>query len=270
MLEKVKESVAFLKEKGFDKPDTGIILGTGLGKMVEHFEVIHTISYEDIPYFPTSTMEFHPGKLIYGKLNGKTLVALQGRFHYYEGYELDEITFPIRVLKFLGIKSLLISNAGGSMNPAMQKGELMLIDDHINMIPGSPLRGKNMEAFGSRFVDLSVPYSPELNDTILQTAEQIGLKIHVGVYVAMPGPQLETRAEYRFLRNAGADVVGMSTVPEVIVAKQMKLPVAAISVITDDCDPDNLAPISIDDIIAAAGVAEKKLVKLLKEAIIRI
>lgn len=268
MLEKIKESVNFLKEQGMENPDVGIILGTGLGKMVDSIEVLKTISYEEIPHFPISTVEFHSGKLIYGKLNGKMILAMQGRFHYYEGYELDEITFPVRVMKYLGVKQLFVSNAAGAMNLEMKKGDLMLIEDHINMIPGSPLRGKEYREFGSRFTDLSRPYSDKLNDLIMGSAQKLGIDLKKGVYVAMPGPQLETRAEYRFLRNAGADVVGMSTVPEVIVANQMQLPVAAISVLTDECDPENLQAVDINDIIAVAGKAEKKLVALIKDAIV--
>ncbi len=268
MVEKVKDSVQFLHERGVKDPEIGIILGTGLGQMIDSFDIIETIGYEDIPHFPVSTVEFHPGKLIYARLNGKSILAMQGRFHYYEGYELDEITFPIRVMKMLGVKYLFISNAGGAMNLDMKKGELMLIQDHINLIPGSPLRGKEYREFGSRFVDLSKPYSEYLNKKIMETAGQQDIPIHQGVYVAVAGPHLETRAEYRYLRNAGADVVGMSTAPEVIVANQMKLPVAAISVLTDECDPDNLLPIQIDEIIKVAGIAEKKLVRLF-EAVIR-
>ncbi|MCF8228184.1 MAG: purine-nucleoside phosphorylase [Bacteroidales bacterium] len=268
MTDKIKESIAFLKEQGISDPEIGIILGTGLGHMMDHFDIIDTIGYEDIPHFPVSTVEFHPGKLIYGKLNGKTILAMQGRFHYYEGYELDEITYPIRVMRMLGIQYLFISNAGGAMNLSMKKGDLMLIEDHINMIPGSPLRGKEHEEFGSRFVDLSNPYSESLNKKIRESAKKLGIQLHKGVYVAVSGPHLETRAEYRYLKNAGADVVGMSTAPEVIVANQMKLPVAAISVLTDECDPDHLEKVDIKDILEVAGIAEKKLVKLLKDVII--
>jgi purine-nucleoside phosphorylase len=270
MIDKIKESVSFIRSKGVSDPEIGIVLGTGLGQMIDSFEIIEKIPYEEIPHFPVSTVESHQGKLIYGRLNGKTILAMQGRFHYYEGYELDEITFPIRVMKELGIKYLFISNAGGALNLDWNKGELMLLDDHINMIPGSPLRGNIPKEFGPRFVDLNQPYSKYLNDKVVETAARIGVKINKGIYVALPGPQLETRAEYRYLRNIGADVVGMSTVPEVIVANQIGLPVAAISVMTDECDPDNLAPVNIDEIIAVAAKAEKFLVKLLKETIVNL
>lgn len=270
MLNRIKETVDYLKDLGMNNATTGIILGTGLGQMVNSIDIIHSVSYKEIPHFPVSTVEFHSGKLIYGRLNGHTVLAMQGRFHYYEGYELDEITFPVRVMKFLGVKDLFISNAAGAMNPEMKKGDLMLIDDHINMIPGSPLRGKEYKEFGSRFTDLSRPYSVQLNKLIQQSAAKLNIDLKKGVYVAMPGPQLETRAEYRFLRLAGADVVGMSTVPEVIVANQMKMNVAAISVLTDECDPDNLQAVDINDIIAVAGRSEKKLVQLIKEAIVNL
>lgn len=267
MIEKIKESVDYLRIKGFESPEVGIVLGTGLGKMVDKIDVIHSVGYNEIPHFPVSTVEFHPGKLIYGNIKGKTVVCMQGRFHYYEGYSLSEVTFPVRVMKYLGIKNLFISNAGGAMNLEMKKGGMMLIEDHINMLPNSPLRGKEYKELGSRFTDLCRPYSPELNKKILEAAQKLDIEIYEGVYVAMPGPQLETRAEYRFLKMMGADVVGMSTVPEVIVANQMKLPVAAISVLTDECDPDNLEPVCIDDILKIAGIAEKKMVRLLTKVV---
>ncbi|MCD4771883.1 MAG: purine-nucleoside phosphorylase, partial [Bacteroidales bacterium] len=208
------------------------------------------------------TIEFHKGKLIYGEIKGKKVIAMQGRFHYYEGYDLSEITFPVRVMKFLGIKNILISNAGGAMNLNYKKGSLMLLDDHINMIPDSPLRGKEYREFGSRFVDLSQPYSKTLNQKLLAIAKEKNILLHQGIYVAVAGPQLETRAEYRFFRSTGADVVGMSTVPEAIVAKQMGLPCAAISVITDECDPDDLKEVNISEILKIAGKAEVGLIEL--------
>lgn len=267
MVNKVNATVAFLKEKGITEPETGIILGTGLGKMVKDIDILVKISYDEIPHFPLATVEFHKGNLIYGILEGKKVLALQGRFHYYEGYELQEITFPVRVMKFLGIKQLIISNAGGGLNPDIKKGSLMLLDDHINFLNGSPLRGKEYKEFGTRFVDLSQPYSAEINSLFRKAAEKLNIQLHEGIYVALPGPQLETRAEYRFLRMAGADVVGMSTVPEAIVANQMKLPCAAISVVTDECDPDNLKPVNIEEIIEVAGIAEVKLIALVKDVL---
>ena len=262
MLKSINESVNFLRKKGITEPQVGIILGSGLGKLVNEIKIEKSINYEDIPNFPISTVEFHKGKLIYGELKGKKVIAMQGRFHYYEGYSLNEITFPVRVMKFLGIKSILISNAGGAMNLNFKKGSLMLLDDHINMIPDSPLRGKEYREFGSRFVDLSQPYSKTLNEKLLAIAKEKNIVLHKGIYVAVPGPQLETRAEYRFLRSTGADVVGMSTVPEAIVAKQMGLSCAAISVITDECDPDNLKEVDISEILETAGKAEVGLIEL--------
>lgn len=264
---KVSEVVDFLRNKGFESPEIGIILGTGLGGLVEHMEVIHTIDYEDIPYFPVATVEFHHGKLIYGKLEEKTIIAMQGRFHYYEGYSLQEVVFPVRVMKYLGIEKLLISNAGGCMNLKWKKGELMLIKDHIDLLPDSPLRGRDASDFGQVFVDMSEPYDTLMNLKLEQIAKEHQIPLRQGVYVAVAGPNLETKAEYRYLRQIGADVVGMSTIPEVIAANQLELPVVAISVMTDDCDPENLHPIDINDIITTAKEAEKDLIVLFKELI---
>jgi purine-nucleoside phosphorylase len=261
MLEKVKRTVDFLIKKGFSSPYIGIILGTGLGKMIDEIKTDKIIEYADIPNFPVATVECHSGKLIYGKLKGKPVIAMQGRFHYYEGYSLQEITFPVKVMKLLGIKYLLLSNAAGAMNLNFRKGSLMLIDDHINFLPGNPLRGTNYDEWGPRFPDMSQPYSKMLNDKLEAIARRENIELNKGVYVAVTGPNLETRAEYRFLRTI-ADAVGMSTVPEVIVANHMNLPCAAISVLTDECDPDNLKPAHIKDIIETAGRAELKLIKL--------
>ena len=265
MIEKVSAAVKFLKEKGFDNPEVGIILGTGLGALTDEIEIQHEFVYANIPHFPIATVEFHKGKLIYGTLEGKKVVAMQGRFHYYEGHSMGQIVFPVRVMQMLGIKKLIISNAGGSMNLEWKKGELMLIEDHINLQPDNPLRGHEATAFGQIFTDMSQPYDLEMNQKLVTTAKENGIKLNKGVYVSVTGPSLETKAEYRFLRMIGADVVGMSTVPEVIAANQMGLPVSAISVLTDECDPDNLHPIDIEDIIATANAAEKDLVILLKD-----
>ncbi len=261
MLEKIKKTVKFLQEKGFHSPEIGIVLGTGLGKLVNEIDIVKVIEYTDIPHFPVATVESHSGKLIYGKMKGKIIVAMQGRFHYYEGYNMQEITFPIRVMKLLGIRYLLLSNAAGAMNPGFRKGSLMLIDDHINLLPDNPLRGMNIDELGPRYPDMSRPYSAMLNDKLEAIAKRDNVELNKGVYVAVVGPNLETRAEYRFLGTI-ADAVGMSTVPEVIVANHMKLPCAAISVLTDECDPDNLKPAYIDDIIETAGKAEVKLIRL--------
>ncbi len=267
MTEKINQTVDFLKQKGFDSPSVGIILGTGLHALANHIEVIKEISYEDIPNFPISTVESHHGKLIYGKLEGKTVIAMSGRFHFYEGYAMTEVVFPVRVMKYLGIQRLLVSNAAGLMNLDWKKGELMLIDDHINLQPDNPLRGKEAALFGPIFTDMSRPYDPEMNSIFKEVAAEESIPLNEGVYIAVAGPNLETRAEYRFLRNAGADVVGMSTVPEVIAANQLDLPVSAVSVLTDECDPDNLHPVDIKDILDTAAKAEKHLVKLFKAVI---
>ncbi len=262
LLDKINQAIEFLTNEGIDTPETGIVLGTGLGQMVNEIDIEKTIEYDNIPYFPVSTVESHHGKLIYGRIGSQKIIAMQGRFHFYEGYSLEEVTFPIRVLKFLGIKRLLLSNAAGALNLSYKKGDLMLIDDHINFIPDNPLRGKNHDELGPRFPDMSQPYSNELNNKILALAEEEEITIHQGVYVAVMGPNLETRAEYRMFSQF-SDAVGMSTVPEVIVANQMGLPCAAISVLTDECDPDNLAPANLNEILEVAGKAEKKLTKLL-------
>ncbi|MCR9253291.1 MAG: purine-nucleoside phosphorylase [bacterium] len=267
MLEQVKETTAFLKDKGITAPKIGVILGTGLGDLVNEIDVEISIDYKEIPNFPLATIEFHHGKLIYGKLGGKQVLAMQGRFHYYEGYTMQQVTFPVRVMKFLGVEQLLISNAAGGMNLDWQKGELMLLTDHINLQPENPLRGVNIPEFGPIFTDMSAPYSSDLNSKLIDIAARESITLREGVYVAVAGPNLETRAEYKFLRNAGADVVGMSTVPEVIVANQMELPCCAVSVITDECDPDNLHPVDIQDIINTAKTAEKRLIQLYKHLI---
>jgi purine-nucleoside phosphorylase len=261
MTENIKQTLDFLRSAGIEYPEIGIVLGTGLGKMVNELEILKTINYSDIPNFPLSTVESHSGMLIYGKLDGRNILAMQGRFHYYEGYTLQQVTFPIRIMRQLGIRWLLLSNAAGAMNPAFKKGSLMLIDDHIDMLPDNPLRGKNLDAYGPRFPDMSRPYSIALNNKLLEIARRESILLHKGVYISVMGPNLETRAEYRMYRNY-ADAVGMSTVPEVIVANHMGLPCAAISVLTDECDPDNLKPAKIEDIIEIAGKAEVHLIRL--------
>ncbi len=260
---KLKETVDYIKSKGIIEPKLGIVLGTGLGNLVDLISIECEINYEDIPNFPVSTVESHKGKLIYGDLEGVKVLAMQGRFHYYEGYSFSELTSPIRIMKLLGIENLLLSNACGSLNPKIKKTSLMLLDDHIDLLPGNPLVGKNYSEMGPRFPDMSEPYSKILNDKFKQAAEETGIQLFEGVYVAVGGPNLETRAEYRFLRTIGADVVGMSTVPEVIVANQIGLPCAAISVITDECDPDNLQKAELSDILASAKKAETKLNQLI-------
>ncbi len=263
MFESVKEAAEFIRAKGIDAPKAGVILGTGLHGLATKMEVVVEVDYADIPHFPVSTVEFHKGKLIYGTIGGVYTMIMQGRFHFYEGYDMKQVTFPVRVMKELGVEKLLISNAAGSMNPNFAKGELMLLDDHINFQPDNPLLGKNVDEQGPRFPDMSAPYNAEMNASLKQIASDQGVKLNEGVYVSVMGPMLETRAEYRFLRLLGADLVGMSTVPEVIVANHVGLPCSAISVITDECDPDNLHPVAIEDIIAVAGKADIVLSEIL-------
>ena len=222
-MENIRLAADYIKSRGVKDAKIGIVLGTGLGNLALQIDAEQTIDYADIPNFPVSTVESHSGKLIYGNLNGKKVLAMQGRFHYYEGYSGQEITFPIRVMKLLGIERLLISNAAGTVNPNFKKGELMLIDDHINMLPDNPLRGKNFDELGPRFPDMSQPYNKEMNDLLKGIAKEKGITLHEGVYTPVAGPNLETRAEYRYLKTIGTDAVGMSTVPEVIVANHMSM-----------------------------------------------
>ncbi len=270
-MEKIYKAVSLLKELGFIEPELGIVLGTGLGNLIHEIEIEKQVSYEDIPGFPIATVEFHKGNLIYGTLEGKKVIVMEGRFHYYEGYSMQEITFPIRVMKLLGVKKLLLSNACGAMSiDTFKKGDIALLDDHINLLPDNPLIGKNMDEFGGRFPDMSAPYDPKMNAALKEAAAEINIPLNEAVYASVMGPNLETRAEYRYLKVIGADLVGMSTVPEVIVANHMSLPCAVLSVITDECNPDDLHPINIEDIIAVAKVAEEKMVRLIKQVINRL
>ncbi|MCW5515119.1 purine-nucleoside phosphorylase [Muriicola sp. Z0-33] len=263
----LEESVAYLRKKGFDAPEIGIVLGTGLGKLVEEIEDPIEAHYHNIPFFPLATVEFHSGKLVYGTITGKKVVVMQGRFHLYEGYDLLDITYPIRVMHLLGIKKLFISNAAGAINLNFKKGDIMLIEDHINLQGGSPLAFKQVTEFGERFVDMIEPYDPQMRKALRKIARDNSIILQRGVYASVVGPQLETKAEYRMLRTLGADAVGMSTVPEVIVANHLRLPVIAVSVLTDECDPDNLKPVNIHEIIAIAGKTEPKMIRLFKELI---
>ena len=268
MLQALNESIAYLNRKiGDFRPEVGIVLGTGLGGLVNDIEVVHSIMYSSIPNFPISTLEFHSGKLIFGNLAGKKVVAMQGRLHYYEGYSMQQITFPIRVLKSLGIKHLLVPNAAGSLNPDFKKGDLMVIDDDINLQPESPLRGINDADLGPRFPDMSEPYKRHLIDKAMQIAKEEDITCRQGVYVAVTGPNLETKAEYKYLRIIGADAVGMSTVPEVIVANHMSLPVFAISVLTDEGFNEVLQAVSLEEIIETAAAAEPKMTTILRKLI---
>jgi purine-nucleoside phosphorylase len=263
MLDQIKDAASFIERRGVKRPEIGVILGTGLGdQFVKEIKNAVILPYNSIPHFPIATVEFHKGQLIYGEVKGKRVLAMRGRFHLYEGHSAKQITLPVRVMKWLGVETLLISNAAGNMNLKWKKGELMLIDDHINLQPDNPLRGENFDVLGPRFPDMSQPYSKRLNDKLMKIAKKEGIKLNKGVYAAVMGPNLETRAEYRYIRNLGADVVGMSTVPEVLVANHAGMECCAISVLTDDCDPDNLEPVNIDDIIKTAKKAEKKLTAL--------
>ncbi|MFI5253046.1 MAG: purine-nucleoside phosphorylase [Bacteroidota bacterium] len=273
LLTQIDEAVTYIRKFTSMRPSVGIILGTGLGGLVNEVRVKTVLHYEDIPHFPVSTVESHSGKLIFGKLNGIDVVVMQGRFHYYEGYTMRQVTFPVRVMSHkrgLGVKTLLISNAAGGMNPQFRRGDIMVITDHINLLGDNPLAGHNDEVLGPRFPDMSEPYSKNL----IALAEQIALdqkiKIQRGVFVAVQGPTLETRAEYRFLRGIGADAVGMSTVPENIVAVHMGMKVFAVSIITDEGFPDSLKPVNVKEIIAIAGKTEPKLTKIMKELVIKI
>jgi purine-nucleoside phosphorylase len=265
--QQIEEAVNFIRGKTDINPQIGIILGTGLGGLAKEISVKATVPYTDIPHFPISTLETHAGELLFGVLGGRDTVAMRGRFHYYEGHSMRDITLPVRVMKSLGIGTLLISNAAGGMNPLFEAGDLMVIDDHINLLGDNPLIGVNDESLGSRFPDMSEPYSGNLIKLAEKVAMEEKISLKKGVYVAVAGPNLETKAEYRFLRSIGADAVGMSTVPEVIVAVQSGLTVFAVSVITDTCLPDALEPIDIDAIINTAREAEPNLTPLMKKLV---
>ena len=258
----IQETKEFLEESGIRQADIGIVLGTGLNHLLNYVGIKQTIPYTEIPGFCASSVEFHKGNLVYGTIENKKVLIMQGRFHSYEGYSMQQIVFPIRVMKLLGIKYLFLSNAAGGINLNFKKGELVLIDDHINLQSGNPLTGKNFDELGSRFPDMNEPYHPDLKNRLLQKANELKIDLKKGVYAAVNGPNLETKAEYRYLKIIGADLVGMSTVPEVIAANHANLSCAAVSVVTDECDPDNLKPVNIADIIETAGKADAKLARL--------
>lgn len=266
----INETVTAIRKLTSATPTVGIILGTGLGKMAHEISAEVVIPYDEIPHFPLSTVESHHGRLIIGTLSGKTVVAMQGRFHYYEGYSMKEITFPVRVMKALGVNTLLVSNACGALNPLYRKADIMLMDDHINLLGDNPLIGVNDNTLGVRFPDMSEPYSQRLIAMVEEIALEQAIKLQKGVYVAVAGPNLETRAEYRFLRTIGADVVGMSTIPENIAARHAGMEVLGLSIITDECFPDALHPVSVAEIIATAGKAEPNLTKILVELVRRL
>lgn len=264
---KRSEALQFIQESTDLRPNYMLILGTGLGQLAEEMDIQTEISYDKIPHFPVSTVESHAGKLLFGMLGGKEVVAMQGRFHYYEGYNMQQIVFPLRVLKANGADTLFVSNACGGMNPNYSAGDIMLIRDHINMLGDNPLIGPNDDELGSRFPDMSEPYSERLMDIAKNVALECNLQMHQGVYVALSGPMLETKSEYRFLRLIGADVVGMSTVPEVIAAIHMGMEVLGISAITDECFPDSLKPVNIEEILEAAAISEPKMTRVIVDVL---
>lgn len=263
LYDRVQTAAGTIRTRARLTPEVGIVLGTGLGGLAREIAVEAEVPYEEIPGFPLSTVETHAGKLLLGRLGGRPIVAMQGRFHRYEGYDLQQITFPVRVLHALGAGTLVVSNACGGMNPLWGPGDLVLLSDHINLLGDNPLVGPNDERLGLRFPDMSAPYDPELRALARSAALELGITLREGVYVAVPGPNLETRAEYRMLRAIGADVVGMSTVPEVIVAAHEGMRTIGISIITDQCLPDALEPADLGRIIATAGKAEPSLTRLI-------
>jgi len=265
-LGQIKKTQSFIKSRIPLTPEFGIILGTGLGGLVKEIAIAHSLSYEEIPGMPVSTVEGHSGKLIFGTLGGKKVVAMQGRFHFYEGYSMEQVVFPVRVMKQLGIKKLFVSNASGGVNPDFAVGDLMIITDHISLLP-NPLIGKNEEELGVRFPDMSDAYDKELIAKAKSIAEKNKIKIHEGIYVGLTGPTLETPAEYKFIRTIGGDTVGMSTVPEVIAARHMELPVFAMSIITDLGVEGKIVKTTLEDVLRAAGKAEPMLTLIMKELI---
>lgn len=270
MLTQFKQSVEYIKSRTQVEPTIGIILGTGLGGLVKEINVIDEIPYQDIPNFPVSTVESHSGKLIFGELGGKKVVAMQGRFHYYEGYNMQQVTFPVRVMKLLGIERLFVSNASGGVNPDFIVGEIMIQNDHINLFPAHPLIGKNIDELGPRFPDMSEPYDPEMIALAQKIAAVNDIRVAVGTYAGLTGPTLETPAEYGYVRAIGADAVGMSTVPEVIVARHMEIPCFAISIITDLGVPGKIQKVSVQDVIEVASRQEPKMTLIMRELISRI
>ena len=267
MLNKINQTAAYLKTMVSYRPETGIILGTGLGHLADEITDKIEIPYEQIPHFPLSTVEGHSGKLIFGKLGGKEVLAMQGRFHYYEGYDMKQVTFPVRVFKAMGVKTLFVSNAAGGMNPDFKVGDIMIITDHINLFPEHPLRGKNHEELGTRFPDMSDAYSPRLIAKANEIAERNGIKVQHGVYVGTSGPTFETPAEYRYFRRIGGDAVGMSTVPEVIVARHGDMEVFAISVITDLGVEGIVEKCSHEDVQKAANAAQPLMTRIMQELV---
>nr|WP_315130243.1 purine-nucleoside phosphorylase [uncultured Flavobacterium sp.] len=268
MWDQVQETVSYIKNKTNFIPEYGVILGSGLGSFTEDLQIAFTLPYDAIPNFPVSTVQGHKGALVFGTIGDKQVVAMQGRFHFYEGYSMKEVTFPVRVLKYLGITKLIVSNASGGVNPKYKVGSIVLIKDHINMAPEHPLRGKNDERFGPRFVNMSEPYSKNMIAKAKSIALDLNIEVHDGIYLGLQGPTFETLAEYRMVKILGADCVGMSTVPEVIVARHMALETFGISVITDMGDEESITTISHDEVLDAANKAEPKVRRLIRELIL--
>jgi purine-nucleoside phosphorylase len=267
MLEQIKSTAAYIQSKISIEPEIGIILGTGLGGLVEEIKIKHTIDYKDIPNFPVSTVEGHSGKLIFGELGGKNVVAMQGRFHFYEGYSMQQVTFPVRVMKLLGIQKLFVSNAAGGVNSNFEIGELMIINDHINFFPSNPLIGKNIPELGPRFPDMSDAYDRTIIEKAKAIAARNNIRVMEGIYLGLSGPTFETPAEYKMVKILGADAVGMSTVPEVIIARHMKIPCFAMSIITDLGVEGKIVQVTHQDVQEAAAKSEKKMTIIMKELI---
>lgn len=255
----LREAAEYISDRGFTGVHTAVVLGTGLSRLLDFVKRLKVLAYQEIPHFPAATVESHRGQMVLAECGNKRVIIFQGRFHHYEGYTMQQVVFPVRVAKLLGVESLLLSNAAGALNPLYEKGDLVLIADHINLQTANPLTGKNIDELGTRFPDMSAPYDAAMQERLRRCAVERSTPLKEGVYVAVNGPNLETRAEYRFLKTIGGDMVGMSTVPEVIAAVHMGLPCAAVSVITDECDPDNLRPTSLAEIIAAANAADERL-----------
>ncbi|MBB1193319.1 purine-nucleoside phosphorylase [Flavobacterium sp. SOK18b] len=268
MWEEVQETVSFIQERVNFTPEYGVILGSGLGSFTNDMQVDFTLPYHEIPNFPVSTVQGHKGALVFGTIGSKKVVAMQGRFHYYEGYSMTEVTFPVRVMKFLGVDKLIVSNASGGVNPSYKVGSIVMITDHINMTPEHPLRGENDERFGPRFVNMSEPYSRKMIAKATEIAKELNIVTHEGIYLGLQGPTFETLAEYKMVKILGADCVGMSTVPEVIVARHMDLETFGISVITDMGDAESIGTISHDEVLEAAKEAEPQVRSLIKELIL--
>jgi len=268
MWEQVQETVSYIKAKTNFTPEYGVILGSGLGSFTDDIKIEFTLPYTEIPNFPVSTVQGHKGALVFGTIGAKKVVAMQGRFHFYEGYSMKEVTFPVRVMKFLGVEKLIVSNASGGVNPNYNVGDIVLVKDHVNMMPEHPLRGKNDERFGPRFVNMSEPYSKKMIAKAKELAQKLSIEVKDGIYLGLQGPTFETLAEYKMVKNIGADCVGMSTVPEVIVARHMEMETFGLSVITDMGDEDSIETISHDEVLQAAKSAEPKVRILIKELIL--